>query len=159
MADSSSLKRVKRPNGWGSTYLRKDGRWVGEWQEQTPEGPKRRFVYARTRDAAEQKMRTARGEPLLSDVDFDNGSNVYFIQAATGGPIKIGVSSDVKKRLTALQMCCPVPLRVLHTIPGGGHSLETELHKRFAAWRLHGEWFDNVGELMALIRDFKKKRS
>jgi hypothetical protein len=66
---------------------------------------------------------------------------VYFIQAVNGGPIKIGTAIDPKKRLASLQLSCPFRLKILATRPGG-ERLERSLHRRFAAYRLHGEWFE-----------------
>lgn len=70
----------------------------------------------------------------------DTEGYVYFIQAAAGGPIKIGKANDVHERLATLQLYCPFELRVLAKRPGG-YLLERELHHRFRAYRLHGEWF------------------
>lgn len=71
---------------------------------------------------------------------------VYFIQAIAGGPIKIGYARDVEKRLRDLQCGSPFVLRVICT-EEGGQKYEAQLHRRFAKWRLHGEWFRLEGEL------------
>ncbi len=47
---------AKRGSGEGSIYRRSDGRWVGEM---TIEGRKRKFVYARTRKEAHEKLHAA----------------------------------------------------------------------------------------------------
>lgn len=77
---------------------------------------------------------------------------IYFIQAEGIGHVKIGYTDgdDVSDRAAALQTGSPVPLRVLGTILG---TLEDEknLHRRFAAHRVHGEWFKPVPELLALF--------
>lgn len=65
---------------------------------------------------------------------------VYFIQSIDGGPVKIGVATDPKRRLVALQNSCPVRLQVL-CIMLGGYEMERGLHRLFSAGRLHGEWF------------------
>jgi hypothetical protein len=78
---------------------------------------------------------------------------VYFVQAKQGGPIKIGVSSDVPKRIRAIQTTSPAELLVLRVIPSGGRELERKLHESFAAHRLHGEWFEPAQELLDYIRD------
>lgn len=51
-----------------------------------------------------------------------------------------------------MQIGSPVRLKLLAVCPGNGE-LEHELHTRFAASRVHGEWFDLTPELDALIRD------
>jgi hypothetical protein len=68
---------------------------------------------------------------------------VYFIQAEIGGPVKIGVAQDVSKRLAAMQIGSPFPLRVVKVIDtgSGGYYLERKLHERFAHLRERGEWF------------------
>jgi hypothetical protein len=75
---------------------------------------------------------------------------VYFIQAESGGPIKIGRAKSVKRRLAILQIGNPARLVVLRTTPGGAHE-EAALHAHFAASRLSGEWFEPTEELLALI--------
>lgn len=63
-------KPRKRVNGEGSVYKRKDGRWVGQYVEETPEGPKYRYVYAKTQAGALQKRNEAmakRGSGLAFD--------------------------------------------------------------------------------------------
>lgn len=74
----------------------------------------------------------------------------YFIQAAHGGPIKIGRSNTeagARKRLDTLQTGSPYPL-VLCRVMFGNH--ESQLHGRFAKHRLMGEWFTPVKELALL---------
>lgn len=76
-------------------------------------------------------------------------STCYFI-GADEGPIKIGHSRDVPARLRALQMACPVHLRLLATAPGG-EQREAAYHFQFHEYRTHGEWFDRCPELLAEI--------
>lgn len=92
---------------------------------------------------------------LLSQLSrvFLRGRNmIYFVQAEIIGRIKIGHTSgdDAADRLAALQTACPVPLRLIATRPGGRRK-ERELHGRFAAARVCGEWFDPVPELVRYI--------
>lgn len=47
---------------------------------------------------------------------------------------------------------CPFPITVLAYMPGGLDE-ESELHKRFAAFRAHGEWFHATDELLAYIEE------
>jgi hypothetical protein len=76
--------------------------------------------------------------------------HVYFIQS-NNGPVKIGVAHDVEARAASLQTGNPYPLKVLAVIKQGGRTLERELHKRFAADRLGGEWFQNSISLQEVI--------
>jgi hypothetical protein len=75
---------------------------------------------------------------------------LYFIQADGTPPfIKIGVSRNVRRRITDLQLGCPYRLRLLKRsfFPG----MERALHKRFADDRETGEWFRVTDELLAVI--------
>lgn len=49
----------KRGNGEGSVYQRKDGRWVGQYLVYLPSGPKYRYIYAKTRKLAAEKLTKA----------------------------------------------------------------------------------------------------
>jgi|SRR5579859_1366545 len=79
---------------------------------------------------------------------------VYFVQSVIGGPIKIGKSVDPMARLIQLQSGSPFQLRLLATT---AKDIELELHERFAADRLHGEWFHPSQELRDYIVDAQKK--
>ena len=76
-------------------------------------------------------------------------SVVYFI-TYENGPIKIGVATDVKKRLSGLQTGCPFKLFVLATM-AGDNSEEYKLHNKFQHLRLNGEWFDRGDDLLLFI--------
>ena len=89
---------------------------------------------------------------ILDDVIPKNPGCVYFLQQDKGDPIKIGKAQNIEKRFSDIQNMLPVRLRVLATIPGG-FELEGQLHKRFAASRLHGEWFRPTPGLLALIQE------
>lgn len=67
---------------------------------------------------------------------------VYFIQAQSGGPIKIGKAKDVAKRVMILQCGNPDLLVVRRTIPfADAEAAERRLHRAFTALRIQGEWF------------------
>lgn len=67
-------------------------------------------------------------------------SYVYFIQAGDCGPIKIGFTNKVRRRLQMLQTGANTPLH-LRKSTGGGAALERRLHRELDAHRLQGEWF------------------
>jgi len=79
-------------------------------------------------------------------------SYVYFIRADTTGLIKIGVTHNPRKRLTALNTASPDGLTALGLIKGD-RVQEQALHLRFAHYRKHGEWFEPGAELIAYIRE------
>jgi hypothetical protein len=80
----------------------------------------------------------------------DTGMYVYFIQGKDGGAIKIGHAVSPRTRMALLQVGSPVELCLLGT-QNGGQPLEAALHRRFAAHRLHREWFAPAPELLAYI--------
>lgn len=65
---------------------------------------------------------------------------VYVLGAPGSKTVKIGRTTDLRKRQADIQRMSPVALKVLWTHPGGCE-LETNLHRQFSALRTHGEWF------------------
>lgn len=88
--------------------------------------------------------------PPASSTEPFGGARVYFIQCGTHGPIKIGTARDIGSRMDTLQTASPYLLRLLTSIPGD-HAVERDMHLRFAADRLHGEWFMPSAALVAFI--------
>ena len=82
---------------------------------------------------------------------------IYFIQPDCGGPIKIGHSVNVAKRLNQLQGAHYEKLDVLLCMPGR-KDLESKLHERFNALRLRGEWFSPGDDLLAFIAASKQEQ-
>lgn len=82
---------------------------------------------------------------------------VYFIQEENDGPIKIGVSWNVTKRLHTLQSANPHELFVLDTVrcasKTAAAALEKKLHRRLHAYQIRGEWFEPVPEVRVAIHD------
>lgn len=83
---------------------------------------------------------------------------VYVIQGDPGGPIKIGVATNPRKRLSSLQTGNPQRLRLLHVVPGD-HALEAAFHQRLADAVVLGEWFagPEAEEFLNWIWDFAQK--
>lgn len=75
---------------------------------------------------------------------------VYFIQCGEGGAIKIGIAVDPAARLRSLQTAHHERLSILVTTKGG-QPAEQAYHKRFAAHRLHGEWFSPHPDILAEV--------
>ena len=67
-------------------------------------------------------------------------SGVYCIYAEDIGRVKIGVSTNIPARLKSLQCASPVPLDIYGWVRGS-HRVESEMHRMFARFRTHGEWF------------------
>jgi hypothetical protein len=78
--------------------------------------------------------------------------SVYFIEA-DNGRIKIGYAANVAKRFRALQTANSATLTLLGSV-AGTRAAERAIHRRLAAHRQDGEWFDDcppVRECMSLI--------
>ncbi len=80
--------------------------------------------------------------------------HIYFVQADTGGLVKIGWATKPAARVKNMQMVCPVRLVILLTVAGNG-AMEKELHTRFAHARQHGEWFEPTPEIFTLIEEWR----
>ena len=66
---------------------------------------------------------------------------VYLLKA--GPHYKIGKSVNFEKRLTQIKLQLPHAVEVIHVIHAADHSrAESYWHRRFAARRLNGEWFE-----------------
>jgi T5orf172 domain len=76
---------------------------------------------------------------------------VYFIQAGDTGPVKIGLANTPEERARTLQTGNHRELHLRHVVPGSG-DVERQLHDRFAAARIRGEWFGRA--YLALILMF-----
>lgn len=76
-------------------------------------------------------------------------SYVYVIQQRRTGYVKIGQSDAPWKRLKELQTGSPLELKIVAIFPQVANLNEALLHKRFAANRLNGEWFDAI-----ILKDF-----
>lgn len=76
---------------------------------------------------------------------------IYFMQNGEKGPIKIGLTFDVQRRLAQAQTFNYQPITLLGHIPGD-QKLETAPQKRFSSYRLSGEWFSYNDELYNLAK-------
>lgn len=81
-----------------------------------------------------------------SKVRSRGDTETYLVLHPGTGLIKIGRTTDIRKRLAALQCGAGQPLAVLGVIPG---DVERELHIRFAGLRVHGEWFEDRNGLIS----------
>lgn len=74
---------------------------------------------------------------------------VYFVLGEDSGRFKIGRAVDVEKRFRSLRTGCPEELSVYGVMPAVDPvALERALHKRFARYRVRGEWFfDPSGDI------------
>ena len=78
---------------------------------------------------------------------------IYFIQAASGGPIKIGTTLRLTVRLKTVRRERNDPTLQVLAVMDGRHREESALHRRFRHLALGKEWFHPGVELLACIRD------
>lgn len=178
MPDDSTPKKKRSP-GTGGICQRKDGRWSVSWHEIGVDGkPKRRNTTASSEEHArtvlDDALRHRSGQRVVEEGeaqtfkwgydhlryldDTPGADKVYFVQMATGGPIKIGRAKRLRLRVITIQSCCPHTLRVLHVVESGSRAMEKSIHERFYRFRLHGEWFKAADELVRFIADLKAGR-
>lgn len=83
------------------------------------------------------------------------GKRIYFIKpVGMVGPIKIGCSGMVTERLVQIAAWSPFPLEIVYSEPGE-HELERRLHRCFADYHSHLEWFHPGERLIAALEKLK----
>lgn len=117
-------------------------------------GDRRVRLSLRTKDKAEALERLAAWKrPAPSPAAT---TMIYFVQAQCPHAfIKIGIARDVEYRLRQIQALCPYEVRLLATMRGGVAD-EAQLHIRFRAQHVRGEWFRPSAELLRLIAENRK---
>ncbi len=81
--------------------------------------------------------------------------DVYFVYASEIDRVKIGFcgGGSIKKRMGDLQVGCPIPLTLIGLVPDGGWWLERNLHEKFKADRVCGEWFTLSHSIKEYIKE------
>jgi hypothetical protein len=126
-----------------------DPRWEEYWERK---GAQKRSQDKRDR---EDELCKLLGKDIMGS--SQNATDcVYFIQADVGGPIKIGYSADVFKRLSSIQVGYPYKLEILLAIPGSRKD-EKDLHKKLKAYHLRGEWFNPNPQVLKTIKELEGK--
>ena len=77
---------------------------------------------------------------------------VYFVEAGLGGPVKIGWTQDVERRIAELQTANAHRLNLLGTVVGTMED-EAATHARFSHLRLEAEWFTNSPEIHQFLKN------
>jgi hypothetical protein len=80
---------------------------------------------------------------------FPLGMVIYFMYSA--GRVKIGFSTGLRGRQLQLKASGPFPPVVVLIVKGTEES-EREIHAKFAADRLHGEWFKLSPKIRSFLR-------
>lgn len=76
-------------------------------------------------------------------------SQVYIVEAQNN-VAKIGKSVSPRHRALSVCACNSVPARLIAILDGSAYD-EAELHKRFNAYRSHGEWFRIDGQFADFV--------
>lgn len=124
-----------------------------------PEGDPRWKIYhekQKQQAEAEKKQKELKSKILKESGAWGHISgHVYFIQGESGGPVKIGYTTDIKRRLKELQSGSIDILQILLVVPGN-KVYEQYLHSKFENYRLKGEWYKpdpKIFEYMDKLRE------
>lgn len=79
---------------------------------------------------------------------------IYFIQAGSDGPIKVGKAVDPEKRLRMLQTGATETLRLLAVVPGD-YEREAKIHRDLKPYRQRGEWFASTPEVLTYLSSLR----
>jgi len=83
---------------------------------------------------------------------------VYFIRAGKKGPIKVGITNEVEKRLETLQTANAYKLEILALIGCRSRSealnIEKKVHKFYRRQNIRGEWFTGDIDLKRMNERF-----
>lgn len=150
-----------------AAILNRKRRWLLEWLCNNPEdqwgkpfclrfGRSKRFSdndivrLVRTLFAQEKEAKT-RGKPAQDEPGW-----VYF--ADNGSHIKIGftrTATSLRSRKKQLGTHAPNGVEILYLEAGDGEA-EKALHRKFAEFRVRGEWFRKAPELLEYIEQRKQ---
>jgi hypothetical protein len=85
--------------------------------------------------------------------DAEQRRYVYIVQGEKTGLLKIGLASNVRRRLLMMQSTSPDILRVIKVLGpiSGAHQIEQAFHWAFAEHRKHGEWFAPDEEILNAV--------
>lgn len=103
---------------------------------------------------------TVHGRPKVVPVRYeeeyvqplDRDGVVYFVQSGDDGPIKIGWTQDIERRIAELQTANAHPLQLLGEVPGTLRD-EAAMHARFGHLRMEAEWFRNSLEIQVFLKE------
>lgn len=91
----------------------------------------------------QQEVEEPEGRSVRSDSAQQADLRWVYVVSSEDNPkvVKIGVASDVERRIKNLQVAAPTRI-VLRWSARGGLPLESHLHEKFRRRRMSGEWFD-----------------
>lgn len=86
----------------------------------------------------------------------NNMAWTYFVGCREHQLVKIGVTTQLKNRMSALRNTSPVPIK-LFAVVYGWPGIEDHFHEKFKQYRKHGEWFELADEIAECIEDIKRQ--
>ena len=110
--------------------------------------PSARRLTEEIKEACRELSRASLAKPQRSRPG--PADDLYFIRAGKDGPIKIGRSVSPRSRLAQLQTASPHQLHLIGVLRGAG-AQECEWHGRYAFFRMAGEWYEAIPELVGHI--------
>jgi hypothetical protein len=81
----------------------------------------------------------------------------YFVGEEDGDAIKIGFTTDLKRRLEEFRHYSPAPI-VVRGLLFGSLAIERRLHAEFSAYRMHGSWYRREGDLAEFLNEIEFAR-
>jgi hypothetical protein len=81
--------------------------------------------------------------------------DVYFVQS-TAGPIKIGFTCHLAKRIANLNGMLPEGVSLMASLPGDRRT-EAYFHTKLASYRIQGEWFRPADAVLLAVEDVKNR--
>ena len=106
-----------------------------------------KIAYIQEFEAMQEKLRGYALAHFLGRLE--SKQLVYVIKNPTTGLIKIGISDNIKRRVSQLQCASGCELEVVFCSPASDNSREIEklAHNRFTEFRQYGEWFNMPSDL------------
>jgi hypothetical protein len=108
-----------------------------------------------------QENRAREADRRVAEARDTGGSFGFVYLVRAGDRFKIGVARDVPRRLAQLNSGqSPFPVQLVHAAAHADYrAAEAALHRRFADWRVHGEWFaldeERVGEVVRHMDEWR----
>lgn len=96
---------------------------------------------------------------FINHQNINEAGYVYFLQSLSSGLIKIGFSAShwIEDRIKSLRFSNGDETELLKKTPGTMQR-ERKIHKKFAAYRKHGEWFEPSPELLNYIATVRESK-
>lgn len=114
-----------------------------------------RLIYAIEPIEGTDRFRLCPGVTPYAAAQADKAASIiYFVRRGKSGPIKIGITTNLERRLRVLQTGSDEQIDVLATVPGSARE-EAELHGQWKALRRKGEWFEASSELLTFIESLR----